>query len=234
MSREAFARSELILGGEAMKKLEDARVIVFGVGGVGTAVCEGLARGGVGHITMVDPDTVSESNINRQLCALHSTIGKNKAQIMKERMLDINPDAEIIVRPVFFDESTLPQFDLSQYDFIADCIDTVSSKLLLIETAGHCHTPCISALGAGNKKDPTQFRVGDIYKTSVCPLARVLRRELKARGIKAHPVVYSEEVPCNTVLNENGRHAPGSLSFVPPVMGYIIAGEIIKAITSVV
>lgn len=227
---EIFSRSELLLGKEAMERLQKAHVAVFGVGGVGAACCEALCRGGVGKMTFIDPDAVSPTNINRQLVALHSTIGKNKAEVMKERALDINPNAQITVHPVFYSAENAADFPLTDYDFVVDCIDTVSSKLLLIETAHRLHVPIISALGAGNKQDPTLFRVADIYDTKVCPLARVLRSKLKKMGIAHHLTVYSEEVPMEplTALEENGRHLPGSLSFVPPVMGMILAGEVIK------
>ena len=231
---DIFARSELLLGEEAMEWLAQASVAVFGVGGVGAACCEALCRGGVGSLTFFDPDTVSETNINRQLVALHSTIGKNKADVMKERALDINPNARITVHPVFYSAENAADFPLTEYDFVVDCIDTVSSKLLLIETAHRQHVPIISALGAGNKQDPTLFRVADIYNTKVCPLARALRSKLKKMGISHHLTVYSEEEPMvpRMPLEENGRHLPGSLSFVPPVMGMILAGEVIKRLLS--
>lgn len=231
---EIFARSELLLGKQAMERLQKAHVAVFGVGGVGAACCEALCRGGVGNMTFIDPDAVSQTNINRQLVALHSTIGKNKAIVMKERALDINPSARITVRPVFYNADNAADFPLTDYDFVVDCIDTVSSKLLLIETAHRQHVPIISALGAGNKQDPTCFRVADIYDTKVCPLARALRSKLKKMGISHHLTVYSEEAPMEPLvpLEENGRHLPGSLSFVPPVMGMILAGEVIKRLIS--
>lgn len=227
---EAFARAELLWGREAMEKLEKAHVAVFGVGGVGAACCEALVRGGVGKLSFFDPDAVSQTNLNRQLVALHSTVGKNKAEVMKERALDINPQAQICVHPVFYSAENAAEYPLDGYDFVVDCIDTVSSKLLLIETAHRHHVPMISALGAGNKEDPTLFRVADLYDTKVCPLARVLRSKLKKMGIDSHLCVYSEEVPLETrdMLEEKGRHLPGSLSFVPPVMGMILAGEVLK------
>lgn len=227
---EAFARAELLWGREAMEKLEKAHVAVFGVGGVGAACCEALCRGGVGRLSFFDPDAVSETNLNRQLVALHSTVGKNKAEVMKERALDINPQAQVTAHPVFYSAENADQYPLEGYDFVVDCIDTVSSKLLLMERAHRYDVPIISALGAGNKEDPTLFRVADIYDTKVCPLARALRSKLKKMGIEKHLCVYSEEVPLETqeLLEENGRHLPGSLSFVPPVMGYILAGEVLK------
>lgn len=227
---DIFARSELLLGSEAMERLEKAHVAVFGVGGVGAACCEALCRGGVGSLSFFDPDAVSQTNINRQLVALHSTMGQNKAEVMKRRALDINPHVQITVHPVFYSAENAAEYPLSGYDFVVDCIDTVSSKLLLIETAHRENVPIISALGAGNKMDPTAFRVADIYDTKVCPLARALRSKLKKMGIQRHLTVYSEEPPMETLspLEENGRHLPGSLSFVPPVMGMILAGEVIK------
>lgn len=230
MTMEAFARTELLWGREAMEKLEKAHVAVFGVGGVGAACCEALCRGGVGKMTLFDPDAVSETNLNRQLVALHSTIGINKADVMKERALDINPCLQVQAEKVFYSAENAHLYPLDGYDYVVDCIDTVSSKLLLIETAHKSGVPIISALGAGNKEDPTLFRVADIYDTKVCPLARALRSRLKKMGIEKHLCVYSEEAPLETaeVLEENGRHLPGSLSFVPPVMGMILAGEVLK------
>ena len=227
---EIFARSELLLGEKAMERLQKAHVAVFGVGGVGATCCEALCRGGVEKLTFIDPDAVSKTNINRQLVALHSTIGRNKAEVMKERALDINPNAQITVHTVFYSAENAADFPLTDYDFVVDCIDTVASKLLLIETAHKQNVPIISALGAGNKQDPTLFRIADIYDTKVCPLARVLRSKLKKMGIPHHLTVYSEEVPMEPLaaLEEKGRHLPGSLSFVPPVMGMILAGEVIK------
>ena len=224
-----FSRSAL-LGEERMARLARARVAVFGVGGVGAACCEALARGGVGQMTLFDPDEVTVTNLNRQLVALHSTLGQNKAEVMRSRILDIHPAARVTVCPVFYGPDNADQYPLDGYDFVADCIDTVSSKLLLIERAHTAGTPIISALGAGNKTDPARFRVADIYETSVCPLAKVLRSRLRKMGIERHLVVYSTEEPMTPLepLSEAGRHPPGSLSFVPPVMGMILAGEIIK------
>ena len=227
---EAFARAELLWGREAMEKLQNAHVAVFGVGGVGAACCEALCRGGVGKLTFFDPDAVSETNLNRQLVALYSTIGQNKAEVMRQRALDINPRAQVQVHPVFYSAENAAEYPLDGYDFVVDCIDTVASKLLLIQTAHRQGVPIISALGAGNKENPTLFRVADIYDTKVCPLARALRSRLKKMGIGQHLCVYSEEEPLATMemLEENGRHLPGSLSFVPPVMGMIMAGEVLK------
>lgn len=231
---DIFSRSALLLGEKAMETLQNAHVAVFGVGGVGAACAEALCRGGIGSLSLFDPDTVSLTNINRQLVALHSTLGQNKAEVMKNRVLDINPNAHVTVHPVFYSAENAEHFPLNKYDFVVDCIDTVSSKLLLIETAHHQQVPIISALGAGNKMDPTRFRVADIYDTKVCPLARALRSKLKKMGIAHHLTVYSEEEPLLPLspLEENGRHLPGSLSFVPPVMGMILAGEVIKRLIS--
>ena len=228
--REEFSRSVLLLGQEALERLEKSHVAVFGVGGVGAACVEALARGGIGKLTLVDNDDVSISNINRQFPALHSTVGRLKAEVMKERALDINLEAQVDVRPVFYCAETAGEFDFSAFDYIVDAIDTVSAKVLLIETAHKMSVPIISALGAGNKMDPTRFQVADLYETSVCPLARVMRTQLKKKGIEKHKVVYSQEPPMKTLedIVENGRHLPGSLSFVPPVMGMILAGEVIK------
>ena len=230
-----FSRSALLLGDEAIEKLRKAHVAVFGVGGVGAACAEALARGGVGQITLVDDDDVSLSNINRQFVALHSTVGQKKAEVMKARILDINPNAVVHARCEFFSAETVGAFDFSAYDYIVDAIDTVSSKILLIETAHQMNVSMISALGAGNKMDPTRFQAADLYETSVCPLARALRSQLKKRGILKHRVVYSTEPPMATkeVICENGRHLPGSLSFVPPVMGMILAGEAIKTLCGI-
>lgn len=232
--REETSRTALLLGEEAVEKLQSSHVAVFGVGGVGAACCEALARAGVGSMTLVDPDAVSLSNINRQFVALHSTVGKLKVEVMGERIRDINPEAKVTLLPVFYTPENAEAYPLADYDYVVDCIDTVSSKLCLIERAHRENVPMISALGAGNKLDPTRFEVADIAKTTVCPLARVLRRELRARGILHHPVVYSTEPPVvlQETLTEHSRHLPGSISFVPPVMGMILAGEAIKALVS--
>ncbi|MBO5060681.1 MAG: tRNA threonylcarbamoyladenosine dehydratase [Clostridia bacterium] len=225
-----FIRSEILIGKEAVKKLKNAKVIVFGVGGVGSFVCEALARGGIGTIALVDNDTVAESNINRQLIALSSTIGKSKADVMAERIRDINPECNATPINCFYTRDR--EIDISEYDYIIDAIDTVTSKLTLIEEANRFSVPIISCMGTGNKLDPTKFEIADIYKTSVCPLARVMRRELKSRGIKRLKVLYSKEEPLkpDSDIDEvsSKRQVPGSVSFVPPVAGMIIAGEVIK------
>lgn len=236
---EEFSRTELLLGPEAMARLHRAKVLVFGIGGVGAFVVEALARSGVGHLTLVDHDTVSLSNLNRQLIATHETVGRRKVDVMKERILSINPAAEVEARAEFLTEETLDNFPLTTYDYIVDAIDTVSSKLALAQKAEMLGVPLISCMGAGNKLDPSQFRFADIYETSVCPLARVMRRELKARGVKKLRVLYSVEPPMKptvpeTMLRENPgkRQLPGSVAFVPSVAGLMIGGEVVKALIS--
>ena len=236
MGSEQFIRTALLLGEDGVKRLRCASVAVFGVGGVGSFAAEALARAGIGRLLLVDPDAVAESNINRQLIALHSPIGMNKAEVMRARILDINPEADVTAMPLFYDASTAEQIDLSSYDFVVDAIDTVSSKLLLIERAAVERIPIISSMGAGNKLDPTAFEVADIYQTSVCPLARVMRRELKKRGIPALRVVYSQEeakTPQNPAVEPapGKRQTPGSVSFVPSVAGLILAGEVVRILT---
>lgn len=232
---DQFSRTELILGHEAIEKLARSRVAVFGVGGVGGFTVEALARSGVGALDLIDNDTVSITNINRQIIATHSTVGKYKVDVAAERVRDINPDCEVRVYKTFFEPKTAEMFDFSQYDYVVDAIDTVSGKISLVEKAKTAETPIICSMGAGNKLDPTAFEVTDIYKTSVCPLARVMRYELKKRGIKKLKVVYSKEVPItpaeNTEVREecpNRRNIPGSIAFVPSVAGLIVAGEVIK------
>lgn len=228
---EQFIRTEMLLGKAALKKLQASRVAVFGVGGVGGYVVEALARSGVGTLDIVDNDVVSESNINRQIIALHSTVGKLKTEVMKERILDINPNARVYAHNVFFLPETASAFDFSQYDYVVDAIDTVSGKIAIIENAKASGKPVISAMGAGNKLDPTAFAVADIEKTSVCPLARVMRRELKKRGIRGVKTVYSTEeskTAEGAETGENGKPIPASIAFAPSVMGLIIASEVIK------
>ena len=231
---DRFIRTEILIGKEALLRLKSSKVIVFGIGGVGSSVCEALARGGIGNITMVDNDVVSESNINRQLIALTSTIGRPKTEIMAERISDINPDCFVTPIQCFYTKEK--EIDLSGYDYIVDAIDTVTSKLTLAEEASRLKIPIISSMGTGNKLDPTKFQITDIYKTSVCPLARVMRRELKQRGVKKLKVLYSHEEPKKpsecTNENPSKRQTPGSMSFVPPLAGMIIAGEVIKDLIS--
>lgn len=238
-----FSRTELLLGKESMERLKNARVAVFGVGGVGGFTVEALARSGVGTLDLIDDDKVCFSNLNRQIIATHKTIGRLKVEVAKERVLEINPDAVVNIYSTFYLPETAGQFDFTQYDYVVDAIDTVSGKLMLVEQAKAAGVPIISSMGAGNKLDPTAFKVTDIYKTNVCPLAKVMRRELKKRGIDKLKVVYSEEMPL-TPLEEDDevafapedsthtkrRQTPGSTAFVPSVVGLIIAGEVIKDI----
>lgn len=230
-----FSRAELLLGEEALHKLRSARVALFGIGGVGSFAAEALARGGVGHITLVDRDTVSITNINRQLIALHSTVGKEKTAVMAERIADISPETEVETYPVVYGAENRDLLDFSTYDYVIDAIDTVTSKLILIEEAKKAGVPVISCMGTGNKFHPERFEVTDISKTSVCPLAKVMRKELKVRGIKNVKVVYSKEEPQKPAESpETGkRQIPGSLSFVPPVAGLLLAGEVIRHIAGV-
>lgn len=235
-----FSRTELLIGQAALEKLQNSRVAIFGVGGVGGYVCEALVRSGVGHFDLIDNDTVSLTNINRQIIALHSTIGKLKVDVMKERMLDINPDVDVSVHPCFYLPETADQFDFSNYDYVVDAIDTVTGKIEIIVQADAHQVPVISSMGAGNKLNPAMMEVSDIYKTSVCPLARVMRRQLKKRHIKHCKVVYSKEKaiqPSQASLEKYGadseenftkKSIPGSTAFVPSVAGLILASEVIK------
>lgn len=228
--KEEWSRTARIYGEGAVEKLANSRVAIFGVGGVGGFASEALARAGVGAIDIFDKDTVSLSNINRQIIALHSTVGKSKVEIMKGRIEDINPDCRVEAYNVFYLPENADEYDLSKYDYIIDAVDTVSAKLEIVGRAYKLGVRVISAMGAGNKTDPTLFKVADIKDTSVCPLARVMRRELKARGINKLKVVYSTEVAVSAgeIDPESGKMSPGSLSFVPSVMGLIMAGEVIK------
>jgi hypothetical protein len=228
MEENQFERTALLLGKASVEKLARKRVAVFGVGGVGGFVCEGLVRAGIGAIDIVDKDIVAISNINRQLIALHSTVGKNKVDVLEERLKDINKNLIIKKYKCFFLPETSETFDFREYDYVVDAIDTVTGKIELILKAKEAGVPIISAMGAGNKLDPTAFQVSDIYKTSVCPLARVMRRELKKRGVEKLKVVYSKEEPIKPQFEEGEEVVPGSVSFVPPALGLIIAGEIVK------
>ena len=228
MEENQFERTALLLGKASVEKLAEKRVAVFGVGGVGGFVCEGLVRAGIGAIDIVDKDTVALSNLNRQLIALHSTVGKNKVDVLEERLKDINKNLIIKKYKCFFLPETSETFDFREYDYVVDAIDTVTGKIELILKANEAGVPIISAMGAGNKLDPTAFQVSDIYKTSVCPLARVMRRELKKRGVEKLKVVYSKEEPIKPQFEEGEEVVPGSVSFVPPALGLIIAGEIVK------
>lgn len=225
-----FDRSEILLGKEALEKLKHSSVAVFGVGGVGSYTVEALVRGGIGKLFLYDGDVVSQTNINRQLVATTRTVDMDKVAVAAEHCLDVNPDVKVYAEKFFFNSENANQIDFSQFDYVVDAIDTVSSKLLLIEKAKAANVPVISCMGAGNKLDPTRFEVTDISKTSVCPLAKVMRYELKKRGITKVKVVYSKEEPIKHGLTENGKPLPGSVSFVPSVAGLIIAGEVIKDI----
>ena len=224
-------RLRIILGDERLARLEGACVLVFGCGGVGSSCVEALARGGVGTLLIVDKDVVAPSNINRQAVAMDSTVGRPKVEVIAEQVRDINPACEVTPLRLFYTPENAETLDLARFDAIADCIDTVKAKVTLICRAKEAGVYAISAMGAGNKLDPTRFEVADIAKTSVCPLCRVMRTQLKKRGVAHHTVVYSTEEPLKIVADEqNGRHAPGSVSFVPPGVGLIMAGEIIKTI----
>jgi len=230
-----FSRTQLVLGADALKKLSRSRVAVFGLGGVGSYAVEALARSGVGTLDIIDNDTVSITNINRQLYALHSTVGKLKADVAEQRILDINPQCRVNKYTTFYMPDTSHIFDFSQYDFIIDAIDTVTGKIEIILNAQKSATPMISCMGTGNKTDPTALEVADIYNTSVCPLARVMRQELKKRGVKKLKVLYSKETPVSSgedtgERSESRRSIPGSLPFVPSVAGLIIAGEAVKSL----
>ena len=229
--REQFERTALLLGEAAVEKLAAARVAVFGVGGVGGYVAEALARSGVGGFVLTDNDTVSVSNINRQIIALHSTVGRYKTDVMKERILDINPKAQVEVRHCFFLPENADLLDFTQYSYVVDAVDTVTAKLEIIMRAKAAEISVISSMGAGNKLDASGFRVADIYETRICPLARVMRRELKKRGVENLKVVYSEEEPVKPVSEISGegkRSLPGSVAFVPSAAGLVLAAEVIK------
>ena len=229
---DRLQRTRLMLGDDAVEKLKKANVIIFGVGGVGGNCAEALIRCGVGRLTVVDNDDVDVTNINRQVVALHSTIGRPKTEVIGERLRDIAPDAEIIEKQMFFLPETAGEFDFSEYDYVIDAIDTVKAKLELVQCCKATGTPVISAMGAGNKLDPSAFMVADISKTEMDPLAKVMRRELRSRGINHLKVVYSKEKPLNTVVQgeneQKARHAPGSVAFVPPAAGLLMASEVIK------
>ena len=242
-----FSRTELLLGKDAMQKLSESRVAVFGVGGVGGYVCEALVRSGVGAFDLIDDDKVCLTNLNRQIIATRKTVGKYKVDVMKERILDINPDADVRIHKCFFLPENANEFPFGEYDYVVDAVDTVTAKIELVMQAQKMHVPIISSMGARNKLDGSQFRVADIYKTKVCPLAKVMRHELKKRGVKKLKVVYSEEMPTrpiedmaiscrtNCICPPGAEHKcterrdiPGSVAFVPSVAGLIIAGEVVK------
>ena len=245
-----FSRTELLLGKEAMNKLEDARVAVFGIGGVGGYVCEALARSGVGKLDLIDNDKVCMSNLNRQIIATRKTVGQYKTEVMKDRILDINPEAEVNIHNCFFLPDNADEFPFEEYDYVVDAVDTVTAKIALVMKCKELDIPIISSMGAGNKLDASAFRVTDIYKTKVCPLAKVMRRELKKRGVKKLKVVYSEEKPVRPLEDMSiscrqhcvcppgtdrkcteRRDIPGSIAFVPAVAGLILAGEVVKDLT---
>lgn len=220
----AFARTELLLGGESMERLAAARVAVFGIGGVGGHAAEALARSGVGAIDLIDSDTVDLTNLNRQIVALHSTIGSYKTEVMRDRIYDINPACRVTTHNCFYLPETKEEFDFTQYSYIVDAVDTVTAKIQLVMEAQQKGIPVICSMGAGNKLNPAEFQVADLFATSVCPLARVMRRELKKRGVQSLKVVYSKEEPIETGC----RNIPGSAAFVPSVAGLIIASEVVK------
>jgi len=237
---EQFARTQLLIGQEGLEKLAKAKVAVFGVGGVGGYVVEALARSGVGNFVLVDNDTVALTNLNRQIIATHDTVGKYKVDVMRDRILSIHPEANVEIHKCFYLPETADEFDFSTYSYVVDAVDTVTAKIDIILRAKECDVPVMSSMGAGNKLDPTRFQVADIYKTSVCPLAKVMRRELKKRGVKNCKVVYSTELSVQPRAEEANaayekeksdsrrRSLPGSIAFVPSVAGLIIAGEVIK------
>lgn len=233
---DQFSRTELLLGRAGMERLAKARVAVFGLGGVGGYTVEALARSGVGTLDLIDSDRVSLTNLNRQILATHRTLGQFKADAARERVLEIHPEAVVNVWKVFYGPDTAGTFDFSRYDYVVDAIDTVTGKLTLIQEALAAGAPVISCMGAGNKLDPTAFRVADIYETSVCPLARVMRKELKKRGVRHLKVVYSQEPPMGpegslyqeSLAGEVRRQVPGSNAFVPAAAGLILAGEVLK------
>ena len=234
-----FSRAQLLLGEAAMEKLAHARIAIFGIGGVGGYTAEALARGGVGALDLIDPDTVSVTNINRQLFATHSTVGRQKVDVARERLLDINPQLLLRTYPVFYTPETADQFDFSQYDYIVDAIDTVTGKLCLAERAFQANVPIISCMGAGNKLNGTAFQVADISKTTICPLARVMRKELKKRGIHHMKVVFSTEEARTPVGAEaeaaaiGKRQIPGSTSYIPGIAGLLLSGEVIRDLSGV-
>nr|WP_308742325.1 tRNA threonylcarbamoyladenosine dehydratase [uncultured Anaerocolumna sp.] len=247
-----FSRTELLFGNEAMEKLSKSRVAIFGIGGVGGFTVEALARSGVGRFDLFDDDKVCLTNVNRQIIATRKSIGKYKVDVMKERILEINPKAVVNTHQTFYTPEVADQYDFSDYTYIVDAIDTVTAKIELVMRANKCNIPIISCMGAGNKLDPTMFEVTDIYKTSVCPLAKVMRKELRVRGIKKLKVVYSKELPRKPIEDmsiscrnncicppgaerkcTDRRAIPGSTAFVPSVAGLVIAGEVIKDITGV-
>ena len=233
---DRFERLELLIGKDALDRLKAARVAVFGIGGVGGYVTEALTRSGIGSFVLVDNDVVSVTNLNRQIIALDSTVGKYKVDVMADRIHDINPDASVEIKSCFFLPETSGEFDFGSYDYVADCVDTVAAKVEIISCAKNAGVPVISSMGAGGKLNPEMFEVADISKTSVCPLAKVMRRELRQRGIKNVKVVYSKEEPIKNIVggkaDSAGRHVPGSAAFTPSVAGLIMASQIIKDLSA--
>ena len=230
---EALVRSEMLLGEAALRRLAGAHVAVFGIGGVGSYAAEALARSGVGELSLFDPDVVAPSNLNRQLVALHSTLGQHKAEVMRARVLDINPQARVHAHRLFYGAETQHEVDIAAFDYVVDAVDTVSAKLLLVERARAAGTPIVSCMGAGNKLNASAFVVADVYDTQGCPLARIMRRELRARGIDRLTVVYSREAPRKPAFappDSARRATPGSVAFVPPVAGLLAAGVAVQAL----
>ena len=228
---EQFSRTELLLGQEAMDRLRQSRVAVFGIGGVGGHVVEALARAGIGYLDLIDHDKVSMSNINRQIIATFDTVGMDKVDVMKERILSINPDARVETHRCFYLPENADMFDLQQYSYVVDAIDTVTAKIELVLRAKEAGVPVISCMGTGNKLNPMQLEIADIYQTSVCPLAKVMRRELRKRNVEKLKVLYSKEEPIKNYLSMQGRAVPGSVSFVPSAAGLIIASEVVKELS---
>lgn len=225
-----FSRTEILLGEKSMEKLRSACVAIFGIGGVGGYVAESLVRSGIGNFVLIDNDEVSLTNLNRQIIATHSSLGMAKVECMKERMLDINPEVNVVCKKMFFLPENSDEIDFSKFDYVVDAIDTISAKIEIIMKCQKHDIPVISAMGAGNKLDPSRFKVSDVYKTSVCPLARVMRNELKKRGVKKLKVVYSDESPKKVGIKDeqSGKMIPGSISFSPASCGLVIASEVIK------
>lgn len=233
---DAFIRTQALLGMDAMQCLEEAHIIIFGIGGVGGYVVEALARSGVGKFTLVDHDKIAKSNMNRQIIATHETIGQYKVDVMKQRILQINPHAIVNTKKCFFLPDTKDEFQFHEYDYIIDAIDTVSAKIELVLDAREANVPIISCMGTGNKLDPSKFKIDDLYKTSVCPLARVMRQELRKRGVLKLDVLYSQELPVKGLqIDENSskRAIPASIAFVPSVAGLMMAGYVIKKIVGI-
>ncbi len=230
---EQFARTELLLGKEAMERLRRSRVAVFGIGGVGGYVVEALARSGIGYLDLIDHDKVSATNINRQIIATLQTIGKDKVDVMKERILSINPNTVVNVSKSFYLPENADDFDFGKYSYVVDAVDTVTAKIELVMRAKTAGVPVISCMGTGNKLEPAMLEIADIYQTSVCPLAKVMRRELRKRNIEKLKVLYSKEEPVKKYLSIQGRAVPGSVAFVPSVAGLLIASEVIKDIIGI-